>query len=56
MFVRVCLCVGVIASIGLSSANLRAREYRGMKKQTVDLKSATSLVFGPEDILFIGAS
>ena len=36
MFFRACLCVGVIASIGLSSATLRAREYRGMKKQNVD--------------------
>ena len=27
-----------------------------MKKQNVDLKSATTLVFGPDDILFIGDS
>ena len=56
MIFRACLCVGVIASIGLPSATLCAREYRGMKKQNVDLKSATTLVFGPDDILFIGDS
>ena len=53
---RASFCVGVIASIVLSSATLRAREYRGMKKQNVDLKSVTTLVFGPDDILFIGDS
>ena len=53
MIFRACLCVGVIASIGISSATLRAHEYRGMEKQNVDLKSATTLVFGPDDILFI---
>ena len=56
MIFRACLCVGVIASIGISSATLRAHEYRGMEKQNVDLKSATTLVFGPDDILFIGDS
>ena len=56
MIFRACLCVGVIASVGLPSATLCAREYRGMKKQNVDLKSATTLVFGPDDILFIGDS
>ena len=56
MICRACLCVGVIASIGISSATLRAHEYRGMEKQNVDLKSATTLVFGPDDILFIGDS
>ena len=56
MICRACLCVGFIASIGISSATLRAHEYRGMEKQNVDLKSATTLVFGPDDILFIGDS
>lgn len=56
MVFRTCLCVGFIAYTVLSSATLHAREYRGMEKKNIDLQSATTLVFGPDDILFIGDS
>ena len=56
MIFRMFLYITVIVFTGLSSASLRAHEYVGMEKRNVDLTSATTLVFGPDDILFIGDS
>jgi hypothetical protein len=56
MIYRTFLCVFVIVSTGLPSALLQADEFSGMKKTSIDLKSATTLVFGPDGILFIGDS
>ena len=56
MIFRTCLCVVLTACAVLTPATLHAREYRGMEKKNIALESATTLVFGPDDILFIGDS
>ena len=56
MFVRApfyFVIVGVML-VDLSFGSLGAKEHWGMQEGSVDLSSATTLAFGPDDILFIG--
>jgi hypothetical protein len=50
------LLVAVLACFGVVAGSARADLTGSLKKQTVELKSANSMAFGPESILFIGDS
>ena len=51
MYVKV---FSLAALIGFASAATHAADIRGLEKGTPEMKSATHLAFGPEDILFVG--
>ena len=46
--------LSVAALIGFASASTYAADIRGLEKGSPEMKSATHLAFGPEDILFVG--
>lgn len=46
--------LGFIAMLAACCANAPAAEQWGLERGTPDIKSAGSLTFGPEDILFVG--
>ena len=48
------LVMAVVVLAALSCRSLDAHEHWGMQEGSVDLASATTLAFGPDDILFIG--
>jgi hypothetical protein len=51
MYVKV---LSLAAVISFATAATHAADIRGLEKGTPEMKSATHLAFGPEDILFVG--
>ena len=51
MYVKV---LSLAMLISLASASTDAADIRGLEKGSPEMKSATHLAFGPEDILFVG--